>query len=667
MQLTKYKYIKNKKPRFVNGTDDNESLVYSPGYQNTFNPGLSYQQPSNIINRGVILQKNGKLGFDKPIQQYNNITENTYGASGGNIREKQKANNSFNKNWDPSQAIGQTASFAGNAINAYNQPVYNSSDLLSKAGTSTGNINGMQYERQNNVDGNDAMSDLNAQANQNTAQTALGGLAAGASVGSAFGPIGAAAGAVIGGVGGLLFGSSAKKRAQQKLRRQTEQARIKAANTNIFNRASAQSDWMQQQYLNKYGDSQMGVLYANRGKDIPMYNSGKNAWSVDGYTKGPKNSLVGYGEVIANLREGKAAVVTKGKLGVDNQPSSVKEEDSNVILGNDLDLNTGRTFAEQGRPYAEKLHQINKSEKIVGKYGKHSSLSEATKELYNKQISSTKQQLLNNLNDISERQAKQHDMENRIRQYGHYKFGKEDTEILLPSLIGIGEGISRYNNINGQNLERSNTYYQNPYAQRSLSGLASLRYNMYPELTQYQNTQRYNNYNIDQQGGLTAGQKYIAKNSLYNDYISNIANLYQYANNANNQYKSQYYDALMKSGEADRTALTAARRYDDKIYAKAHAARQTAANQALKDVMENIYRFDKRYVDNKRWRDTLGIYQDDMNIKQKDILSRLPQSNAKQSYMFLPAFSYRYTNAPSMMNYVSNYNPYANKFKFLVR
>lgn len=629
MQLTNYKYIKNQKPKYGDGKwdwndwyDDTKGIISfnQPGenkpliYDNV--PGLEGVIRSDIQTTSQN-QLNGLI-INKPEH-----FETKPGSGNGGAA---KGTSSTGSSWDPTSALMSTANFVGDVFSAYNRPVANASELASQAGTSYGNIGGVQYQRQNAVDVDQAVQNAKEQGNQGTMSTAIGGLSAGAAIGSIGGPLGAGIGAVVGGLGGLLFGNSAKRRAMKRAQRQAELAQRMATNTNIFNRAQAQSDLMGQQYMQKYGNTQGGILYANKGKDMPMYNSGKDkVWSPDGYVSGLHNSYVGKGEVIANFNSGKASVITKGKVGVDNQKSSVSENDDNIILGNDVDFTTGRTFAEQGRPYADKLHFINQSEKKVGKYGKLSSLSKNTQNLYKKQISSTKQQLLDGLKDISDRQAEQHNYENDMRQYAHFASGKwlPYMQMAMPSITGIADGIGRYISANKQNIENSDTYYRNPYAQRALQGLAGLRYDVDPELRQYANQQAYNKYAIDQQGGLTAGQKYIAKNSLYNDYMNNVAKLYANANNINNQYKAQYYDQLMKAGEAERSALTAARRYDADIYAKARAAQLNMANQARKDALENLYRMDKRFADYKMWKDTNRIYEQDMTNKKQDVQNSL--------------------------------------------
>jgi hypothetical protein len=56
--------------------------------------------------------------------------------------------------------------------------------------------------------------------------------------------------------------------------------------------------------------------------------------------------MVGKGESILNLQDETATYVSKGKRGVDNQPSSVRQGDDNIILGNDIDWSNGVKFSD---------------------------------------------------------------------------------------------------------------------------------------------------------------------------------------------------------------------------------------------------------------------------------------------------------------------------------
>lgn len=90
---------------------------------------------------------------------------------------------------------------------------------------------------------------------------------------------------------------------------------------------------------------------------------GNKVWTPNGYQAGPVNSLVGKGESIIDYTNGTGTLVTKGKVGVDNQPSSVRRDDNNVIAGNDIDWSNGMKFSDQVAPLTAKLQMYNDIEK----------------------------------------------------------------------------------------------------------------------------------------------------------------------------------------------------------------------------------------------------------------------------------------------------------------
>lgn len=659
MQLKNYKYINNQKPKFNDavGAEGQETLVY----KSNVNPGGAYPWDGLPNNPTV------KTADSMPGTTTSNITTPTTskGATGGTMNTgqtgntgQQTANTAVNNMSKLGGYYGQAAMStlqAGFAINdAWNQPVKSEVGLLGDAGTSQGQVGGVQYQRQNNIDAAGEIAEEKARANrqlQNVTMSTAGagvatGLAIGATIGGAGGPIGAAAGAVIGTVAGLFVGGAAKKRVMRKINKRIMNAQVKVGTINSYGRSVAQTTQLQQEYAQDNGGTQGQVLYANKGKDMkPKYNSGKSnnkVYSAGGYSAGEHNSWVGKGESIYNPAQGLATYIDRGTVGVDNQKSSVRENDDNVIFGNDIDIQTGTTFAKQAAPYSQKLHFINEQEKKVGKYGQLSSLTQKTKELYNKQMQPQKQQLTEQMNAIAERQRKQHEFENNMKQRRHFAEGKSNfwgnTKKFLGGMYDYAsdnsDGIMSYlqNRARQKEAEKeeinpSNTYFRNTAAGEALSGMAGLRYDPRPQLSDLRSRLGFNKYNIDQTGGLTAGQKLIARNSLYNDYVNNAAKIYATAEEQNNAYRNQYYNALLKQGTEDRNALTEAARYDDSVYRKAQAAKRQYLDQIIKDQQEVFNRIQKRRVDNKRWADTMSIYQQDVDNRKADIDWRIKNQN----------------------------------------
>lgn len=164
--------------------------------------------------------------------------------------------------------IGQSAvQFAGSVANSFG-PVKTEKDLEADTGYTTTNGAGYQWNRQNQIDRVAEMRKLNQDNTSRTFATTAAGVGLGAGVGAAIGgsagPIGAAAGAIIGLTIGLIGGANRKA----KMRRRIYNAQQNIIRKNSWENASAQTDYLMNDWNNKYGYSYDDNLYgAKEGKN----------------------------------------------------------------------------------------------------------------------------------------------------------------------------------------------------------------------------------------------------------------------------------------------------------------------------------------------------------------------------------------------------------------
>lgn len=145
-----------------------------------------------------------------------------------------------------------------------------------------------------------------------------------------------------------------------------------------------------------------------------MLNRRNKVWSPSGYEYGPINSLVGKGESIINFNNQTASYVKTGKVGKDTEPSSVRDDDDNVILGNDINWKTGNKFSQEALPHTMQIEQINDMEKKLNKKNsKYDSLYKQTSKINNSQFAMAKQAPMQALSMLADQQKAQHDMEGR--------------------------------------------------------------------------------------------------------------------------------------------------------------------------------------------------------------------------------------------------------------
>ena len=252
-------------------------------------PQLSQPTAPNInigdINAQMNQQKQIDLSSDSiQLPQQNNV--NPFGPDNQEVWDKsagftknttlingvqQKAPSSAHGNGGFVKNAGNIAASAvqllGSAVNSFGK-VQDENEMFAHSGQSTGYGAGYTYVKQNNIDAAGEMADVKKENIANTFKTTSAGVGLGASIGAAIGgvagPIGAAAGAILGlGIG--LFGGRSRKR---KLRKAIYNAQQEVTRKNTFSNASAQTDYLTQNYYNKYGNPYDDQIYnAKYGKD----------------------------------------------------------------------------------------------------------------------------------------------------------------------------------------------------------------------------------------------------------------------------------------------------------------------------------------------------------------------------------------------------------------
>jgi hypothetical protein len=163
-------------------------------------------------------------------------------------------------------------------------------------------------------------------------------------------------------------------------------------------------------------------MYAKKGKDSGSYTSGI-PYSVESYTSVGKvvtqpNARVAAGEsIIDNIDDVSKTtghIVKEGKLNKDTNYANLDK--GTIVLGSDEDWRNGATFRDQALPYTKALEDINKKfetrtnsklNKLRGIIGKE---SDDTQQY---EVNKLKEPIVQKLKDLSEQQAKQHEMMKR--------------------------------------------------------------------------------------------------------------------------------------------------------------------------------------------------------------------------------------------------------------
>ena len=363
----------------------------------------------------------------------------------------------------------------------------------------------------------------------------------------------------------------------------------------------------------------------------------QKVWTPNGYTQGPINSLVGKGESIIDYTNGTGTLVTKGKKGVDNQPSSVEQNDNNVIAGNDVDWSNGIKFSDQVAPLTAKLQMYNNIEKRV-KENKLDSLSKQTKQLQTTQIQQAKTPILGMMKNITDRQQMQHQIED-YNNYIKHNCGKDrfdggkgkvpnlmiDLGYALPALLET----QMLNHWRRENPVMPNVYASNRYAPIALQTIAGNRVSANPILEKLYAQDRQAAYQLANSGGYTGGQRQANRVALALGNQRNIADALMNVQEKNAAYRNAYAEMAARLGDSDAQRLQQSNQYGLEAYNRAHGAKTKGIEAHLSNIGLIGQKWLSQRIKNKQYEDTLSLYQQDIDNRRDAIKALL--SGGQQS------------------------------------
>lgn len=236
-----------------------------------------------------------KVGFGQQYQA-NDLTSMIGGnaPTGSAIAGAGSSSASFNigqkpfSKWNPKGGVqtsggGVSAGAVTGAVNGtigmiqgYNSmqdAVKGTDELMAYSGQRTDQAFGVNYQAQNDINRQKAMSDISKSNRDATLGMVGSGAAAGAAIGSVVPGVGTLIGGAVGAITGLFGGLFRSKKARERQRRKVFNAQQQVNLINQVNQSSAATEALTQQYYLDNGNTYDDVLYANRGKDLikPRY------------------------------------------------------------------------------------------------------------------------------------------------------------------------------------------------------------------------------------------------------------------------------------------------------------------------------------------------------------------------------------------------------------
>lgn len=371
---------------------------------------------------------------------------------------------------------------------------------------------------------------------------------------------------------------------------------------------------------------------------------GNKVWTPNGYQSGPVNSLVGKGESIIDYTNGTGTLVTKGKVGVDNQPSSVSINDNNVIAGNDVDWSNGMKFSDQVAPLTAKLQMYNNIEKRAGKKSELSSLSKQTMELQKNQLDRAKAPILQAMKNITDRQERQHQIEDYAAYIKHncgkdrFDNGKnlwDKTKQTISSWTKSGNGkvsnlmldagyafpalleTQMLNHWRRENPVTPNIYAANRYAPIALQTMAGNRVSANPILEKLYAQDRQAAYQLANSGGYTGGQRQANRVALALGNQRNVADALMNVQEKNAAYRNAYAEMAARLGDSDAQRLQQSNQYGWEAYNRAHGAKTKGIETHLSNLGLIGQKWLSQRIKNKQYGDILDMYQQDIDNKKE--------------------------------------------------
>ena len=529
---------------------------------------------------------------------------------------------SGNFNWSGvGNAIGATAAFAGDV---YNGTRYENSaqDLLQNSGRSNGSVNGVGYEMQNSIDADREMQIEHRQNVSNTLKSMGSGAAMGAAVGSILPGVGTVIGGAIGSVLGLaggLFGSGKRHAAARKAIAEANNQRMR---TNNYNRDVAMTTGMQADFANEYGNTEDQVLYAEHGKNAGV-NPTKKSMKLEltqtpfGIIKGIPNMITHNGESLwqpgKTPLDGTGAVTKTGTGNKENAPTLGNRE---TVAFGDKESPNGISYEDLARGPVQALENMDR---II-----NSIKSEKSREIAKRASAAERIGINNYLFALSKSQeaTPTHSDYTNLPEAKHGKDCLPKFKIggwlgnAIPGTLGMLTGIGQYFDARNQDVYRPNTYVENPYEHRALTGLQELRVNPYNMMQQLRSIAGRANYAVDTAGALSGAQKMLQKTAIAANTQANTANALQNIAEKNIALRANAYNAMLNAGAQSAQNRMKSTMYDTDVYMKSHAARQSGMQMGIYNFINALNQYTANEYKRRMGNAMIDLYSDDLRSRR---------------------------------------------------
>ena len=199
-----------------------------------------------------------------------------------------------------------------------------------------------------------------------------------------------------------------------------------------------------------------------------------------------------------------------------------------------------------------------------------------------------------------------------------FAWGLPEWSNLLGNAAGYFTAKADKAKIDADATSNPNTYQSNTNAPQALYILGQQQENPYAIMPDLYNTYAKGMYALSNNGGLSGGQRALARLSAMNNLTANAAKMQQAAQSANIAHRQQYADAMLRYGAADAQNRMAALQHDYNVYSQAHGAKTLMSSQRQTDAMNYLLNGILGNNNLYMWRDMKGLYQQDIDSRRND-------------------------------------------------
>lgn len=195
----------------------------------------------------------------------------------------------------------------------------------------------------------------------------------------------------------------------------------------------------------------------------------------------------------------------------------------------------------------------------------------------------------------------------------------DNTDNAIVRSLGMINGLGQAWMAANSPVKTPNTYVPNTFGRQAANTMAGLRVSDYPILPELYNQYAKGMYAISNSGGLSGGQRALARLAALNNLQNNFAKLQQANQIQNNQYKQNYADFIAKLGAQEASDKMNALRWDLDYYSKAHAAKQKGIQTGLAAAQNNLEQYYKDKIKGDQFNSVYGLYMADQKARQEEI------------------------------------------------